>query len=289
MEKKEELKKSYYAIIPADVRYDKKLQSGAKLLYGEITALCNQSGYCWASNEYFAELYGKKERTIQRWIKSLEKAEFIYSEVKGMKRKIFITQKQIAVPELEEEVEPVKKKVTKKKTVKKSVTKPKAKKNTAQAVKDAAKKMDEKTKKNNSKSVAKKTKPKFTENDLRLAELLWTKLIFNFPTSENRKVKIDEWADDIRKLREIEKATPYQIEFMIVWLQGGDIFMGQANADGTSTQRRKTFEPHHFWSKNILSTAKLRKQWFENLIPQLQSELKGGGNKTKKEQVTGKI
>ena len=74
-------KKSYFAIIPANVRYDDDLSANAKLLYGEITALCNEKGYCWASNDYFSQLYGKSTRTIRRWIGDLINKNYIKSEI----------------------------------------------------------------------------------------------------------------------------------------------------------------------------------------------------------------
>ena len=37
---------AYHAVIPADVRYDARLKASAKLLYGELTALCDREGYC---------------------------------------------------------------------------------------------------------------------------------------------------------------------------------------------------------------------------------------------------
>lgn len=73
---------SYYAIIPAGVRYDKQLPQGAKLLYSEITALSNKNGYCWASNDYFAKLYSVSNSTIQSWLKSLEDKSYISRVIK---------------------------------------------------------------------------------------------------------------------------------------------------------------------------------------------------------------
>ena len=72
------LKPAFYAIIPAHVRYCKDLEPNAKLLYGEITALCQQEGYCWATNQYLADLYEVNISTIKRWITSLEDNKFIF-------------------------------------------------------------------------------------------------------------------------------------------------------------------------------------------------------------------
>ena len=84
---------NFYAIIPANVRYDQRLKPNAKLLYGEITALCNQEGFCWSDNNYFAELYKVNHKTISRWISQLEMYGYINSivdKINGNKRQIFI-------------------------------------------------------------------------------------------------------------------------------------------------------------------------------------------------------
>lgn len=73
---------SFYAIIPANIRYDKDLPANAKLLYGEITALCNEKGYCWATNGYFSELYGVSVRSISMWINSLVNKGYLKSRIK---------------------------------------------------------------------------------------------------------------------------------------------------------------------------------------------------------------
>ena len=71
------VQRNYYAILPANVRYDKNITPNAKLLYAEITALCNDKGYCWAGNAYFAELYGVTKTSISNWISSLQKNGYI--------------------------------------------------------------------------------------------------------------------------------------------------------------------------------------------------------------------
>lgn len=69
--------RTYYAIIPANVRYDETIPDGAKLLYGEITALSNEKGFCWATNDYFSRLYKVAPRTISRWVKALINASHV--------------------------------------------------------------------------------------------------------------------------------------------------------------------------------------------------------------------
>lgn len=73
---------NYYSILPAPVRYDKNLQDKAKLLYSEITALSNKSGYCYANNKYFAELYGISTRQVTRLIGALTQKGYIKVENK---------------------------------------------------------------------------------------------------------------------------------------------------------------------------------------------------------------
>ena len=67
---------SYYAIIPANVRYS-DLKPNAKLLYGEITALSNKFGFCFASNKYFSELYNVNKNTVSSWLSDLKNYGFI--------------------------------------------------------------------------------------------------------------------------------------------------------------------------------------------------------------------
>ncbi len=73
-----EEKRSYYAVIPANVRYDKSLPANAKLLYGEISALCNDRGYCWSTNKYFSGLFGVSQKSISKWISMLVGKKYLF-------------------------------------------------------------------------------------------------------------------------------------------------------------------------------------------------------------------
>ncbi len=71
----------YYSIIPASVRYDERLKANEKLLYSEISVLCNKSGYCYATNEYFAILYNVHKNTISTWINNLKNCGYIGTKI----------------------------------------------------------------------------------------------------------------------------------------------------------------------------------------------------------------
>lgn len=76
-----ERKPSYWAIIPASVRYDPKLIPNAKLLYAEITALQEATGYCFATNQYLSSLFGLKPATITTLLKNLADNGYIHVEI----------------------------------------------------------------------------------------------------------------------------------------------------------------------------------------------------------------
>ena len=70
----------YYAVIPSRLLEHEKLSAAAKLFYGLISSLCNSSGYCWATNDWFVDRCHVDETTIRRSIAALAKAKFIRVE-----------------------------------------------------------------------------------------------------------------------------------------------------------------------------------------------------------------
>ncbi|MCR1896261.1 helix-turn-helix domain-containing protein [Ligilactobacillus murinus] len=91
---------SYYSILTADVRYDKRLKPNEKLLFSEITALSNKRGYCNASNNYFAQLYDVTTVTASNWVNHLKDrgyidVEMIYDGKQIKERRIFVNSNPI--------------------------------------------------------------------------------------------------------------------------------------------------------------------------------------------------
>lgn len=78
-------KPTYYTILPPEVRFDKRLTPLAKIMLSEITAL-GTNGTCWASNEFFIELYDINERTVARTIKLLIDCGYLSKKIDNGKR-----------------------------------------------------------------------------------------------------------------------------------------------------------------------------------------------------------
>lgn len=68
---------TYYTILPAEVRLDKRLLPFERILFSDILTLANKNGYCFASNAYFAKAYEVSTVSISTWISNLVKYGYI--------------------------------------------------------------------------------------------------------------------------------------------------------------------------------------------------------------------
>ncbi|MCC2413996.1 hypothetical protein NST14_30430 [Bacillus sp. FSL W8-0519] len=87
---------------------------------------------------------------------------------------------------------------------------------------------------------------KFSTSDMENAKLLFELMLQNNPSA--KEPNFDKWANDFRLMREKDNRTDEQIKYLINWTQKDD-----------------------FWSTNILSPAKLRKQ-FDALVVKIKKE-----------------
>lgn len=71
----------YYSIVNKDYMSSNGLNSLDKLLLIHITALCYKEGYCYATNRFFAEIYGYDRKTISRAISKLVDKKIIDSRL----------------------------------------------------------------------------------------------------------------------------------------------------------------------------------------------------------------
>jgi DNA-binding transcriptional ArsR family regulator len=85
----------FYCVIPIYILQNPNISAEAKILYGELSALVNKYGYCYATNEYLAKRLGKSASTIQYALRQLKKGKLIRIEVEknkdGTRRKIWLT------------------------------------------------------------------------------------------------------------------------------------------------------------------------------------------------------
>ena len=82
-----------WACVPVRVLRDTVIPANAKLLYGELDALSCSAGYCWATNQYLAEMFGWSVKSVSRLISTLEESGYIRSEMvatsSGRERRIY--------------------------------------------------------------------------------------------------------------------------------------------------------------------------------------------------------
>ena len=79
-----------YRKLPVDVLYDEALSDKAKLFFPEIEYKSRKKGYCYASDNWFAQTFNVSVRTVKRVIRELRQAGYIKTSGKYPNRKIYI-------------------------------------------------------------------------------------------------------------------------------------------------------------------------------------------------------
>ena len=185
---------NYFAIIPANVRYDKNLKANEKLLYGEITSLTHSTGKCFASNDYFARLYDTSKETVSRWISNLARLGYINVEIVYKENTKQIINRYIQINQ---------------EGIDKKINSP----------------IDEKVKDNNTSinnKINKENVPS-TRNELSQSEIDATtiaKYLFSTITSVNASFKGDwsKWVKDIELAIRLDKRTKDELINCINWI-----------------------------------------------------------------------
>jgi Domain of unknown function (DUF4373) len=97
--------------------------------------------------------------------------------------------------------------------------------------------------------------PKFETCDMEMAQQLFSRILEN---NENaKKPNLESWSNEFRLMREVDHRTEEQIRYLIDWTQSDS-----------------------FWKGNILSPAKLRKQ-FDQLAIKVKEQIRKQNSKVK--------
>jgi len=73
-------KPDYDILIPSHVLHDNSIRPGARIVYGEIAALCGKGNSCLFDDILFSGLYGVSKKTLANWVKTLADAKYISIE-----------------------------------------------------------------------------------------------------------------------------------------------------------------------------------------------------------------
>jgi len=92
------MKVNNFAILPAAVRYDKRLSPTEIVVYAEISAATNEFGICEEDNGFLANSTRMSERSISRAITTLMQCGHLERVIEFGKRKIKITSQVLEPP-----------------------------------------------------------------------------------------------------------------------------------------------------------------------------------------------
>lgn len=68
---------NFYTVMDSSIRYDRRLLENEVSLYTELVVLAKARGFCFATNRYLSKLRNISTRTVQRYIRHLEKLGYI--------------------------------------------------------------------------------------------------------------------------------------------------------------------------------------------------------------------
>lgn len=63
----------FWSVIPATVMFDTELRANEKLLYGIISAMANQKGYCYTTNATLGKWLDANPDTVSKWVRHLSR------------------------------------------------------------------------------------------------------------------------------------------------------------------------------------------------------------------------
>jgi hypothetical protein len=81
-------------ILPRKALRSRKLSASHKLFLGLVYALSTEKGYCFASNEYFAEEFDCDSTTPSKWVKKLKDLNFLFvaykQKINKVERRLYV-------------------------------------------------------------------------------------------------------------------------------------------------------------------------------------------------------